>query len=261
MSDFLHHLRFWLIAALLLGVSIGVLLRGWPEREGRQRWLAWTGVAVLAGLLALALDAVQAPPALYLGAALAAYIAYLLGAAFGAMAAGGDLRAHEGWTLGLLPLALLWWGAAVTSVPDYLKKMEPQTTSARSSVPPMSTDSPSAASTPDDPYATCRRALDAAMAAGPLRFQPGRIAIHSSFAQALDAAASVIRDCPAGELMVSAQGDASGPEGQALGRRRAEAVIRYLAREGLDHRRTVAAETEPSTAFAPGAVRVEIRKF
>ena len=72
-------------------------------------------------------------------------------------------------------------------MPDYLKKMEPQTTSARSSVPPMSTDSPSAASTPEDPYATCRRALDAAMAAGPLRFQPGRIAIHSSFARALDA--------------------------------------------------------------------------
>lgn len=255
MSDFLHHLRFWLIAALVLGVAAGVLLRGWPGREGRQRWLAWTGLAALAGLIALALGAVQPPPALYLGAALAAYIAYLLGAAFGAMAAGGELRAHDGWALGLLPLALLWWGAAVTSVPDYLKGAE----SAVRAAPPAASKESASLATSDDSFVDCRRALAAAMAAGPLRFQPGRTAIHTSFALALDAAASVVRDCPAGDLMISAQGDAPGPEGQALGRQRAEAVARYLIREGLGDRRALAGETDPATVFAPGAVYIDIR--
>lgn len=270
MSDFLHHLRFWLIAALFLGVAAGVLLRAWPEREGRLRWLTWTGVAALAGLLALALGAVQPPPALYLGAALAAYVAYLLGAAFGSMTAGGDLRANDGWSLGLLPLALLWWGAAATSVPDYLKVMEPGaiTAGTATDVPPSSGetrpatgDGSSVPTSTHDPYGDCRRSLDAAMAAGPMKFQPGRAAIHTSLALALDAAASVIRACPAGELEVSAQADAPGPEGLELARRRAGAVVRYLTREGLDHRAAVAVETGATVGFEAGAVRLNVRKF
>ena len=265
MSDFLHHLRFWLIAALVLGVAAGVLLREWPGREGRQRWLAWTGLAALTGLLALALGAVQAPPALYLGAAIAAYVAYLLGAAFGAMAGGGDLRAHDGWALGLLPLALLWWGAAITSVPDYLKRTESAASAAPAtapaSAPSAGTDGPAVTTTAGDPYADCRRALAAAMAAGPLRFQPGHTAIHTSLALGLDAAASVIRACPAGDLVVAAQGDGPGPEGLALARRRSEAVVRYLNREGLDNRRAVTSETDPSSLSAPGAVRLDIQKL
>lgn len=264
MPDFLHYLRFWLIAALALGVAVGVGLRGWPGRDGRQRWLAWTGLAALAGLLALALGAVQAPPALYLGAAIAAYIAYLLGAAFGAMAGGGDLRAHDGWALGLLPLALLWWGAAVISVPDYLKKTETAARAAPSTTPAprpsAAPEGPAVATPAGDPYADCRCALSAAMAAGPLRFQTGRTAIHTSLALGLDAAASVIRACPAGDLVVAAQGDESGPEGRALARRRSEAVARYLNREGLDNRRAVASETDPSSLFTPGAVRLDIQK-
>ena len=271
MSDFLHHLRFWIIAALFLGVAIGFLSRGWPRRERRLRWLGWTGLAALAGLLALALGAAQAPPALYLGAALSVFIAYLLGAAFGAMTAGGDLRAHDGWALGLLPLALLWWGAAVTGAPDYLREMEAAASLARTNgdIPPSpaATDpspvagTPSAATAGNDPDLDCRRALAAAMAAGPMRFQPGRVAIHGSFAQALDAAASVIRDCPAGNLEVSAQGGAPGPENQPLARRRAEAVVRYLIREGLDNRQAVIADMEPTIGFEPGAIRLGVRKF
>jgi outer membrane protein OmpA-like peptidoglycan-associated protein len=271
MPEFLNHLRFWIIAALFLGVAVGFLTRGWPGRERRLRWLAWTGLAALAGLLALALGAAQAPPALYLGAALAAFIAYLLGAAFGAMTAGGDLRAHDGWALGLLPLALLWWGAAVTGAPDYLQEIEAAASLAQTNrdIPPSpaatvpSPDAriPSAATAGDSPDLDCRRALAAAMAAGPMRFQPGRVAIHGSFAQALDAAASVIRACPAGDLEVSAQGDAPGPENQSLARRRAEAVVRYLNREGLDKRQAVVADTEPTVGFEPGAIRLGVRKF
>jgi outer membrane protein OmpA-like peptidoglycan-associated protein len=264
MSEFLHYLRFWLIAALFLGVSAGALLREWPGREGPLRWLAWTGLAALAGLLALAIGAVQSPPGLYLAAALAAYVAYVLGAAFGAMAAGGDLRAHDGWALGLLPLALLWGAAAITSVPDYLRRTEPPGNVARPDRG--ATPGPAGEGVPDaaaslNPYLDCRRALDAAMAAGPLRFQPGRVAIHASFALALDAAASVIRGCPPGDLEVSAQADAPGPQSQALARRRAEAVARYLNREGLDQRRAVVAETDSTMGLAPGMVRLDVKKF
>ncbi len=271
MPDFFHHLRFWIIAALFLGVAIGFLSRGWPGRERRLRWLSWTGLAALAGLLALALGAAQAPPAFYLGAALAAFIAYLLGAAFGAMTAGGDLRANDGWALGLLPLALLWWGASVTGVPEYLSQMESAVRVAQTNrnfpsspavtAPTPGGNIPSAATAGNNSDIDCRRALAAAIAAGPMRFQPGRAAIHGSFAQALDAAASVIRDCPAGDLEVSAQGDAPGPESQALARRRAEAIVRYLNREGLDHRRAIVADTEPTNSLEPGAISLGVRKF
>lgn len=264
MSEFLHYLRFWLIAALFLGVAAGALLHRWPEREGPVRWLAWTGLAALAGLFALALGAIQSPPGLYLATALAAFVAYLLGAAFGAMTAGGDLRAHDGWALGLLPLALLWWVAAVTSVPDYLKAAEPQARIVRpeGAATPWPADAGVTAATTDkNPDLDCRRALDAAMAAGPLRFQPGRVSISKSFALALDAAASVVRGCPPGDLEVSAQGDAPGPEGQALARRRADAVVRYLNREGLDRRRAVVLETGSTEGLAPGAVRLGMKKF
>jgi outer membrane protein OmpA-like peptidoglycan-associated protein len=259
MSEFLFHLRFWLIAALVVGVVTGAIMHGWSERLRHSRWLGWTGIAALAGLLALALGAVQEPPALYLGAAIAAYIAYLLGAAFGAMVAGGDLRAHDGWALGLLPVALLWWGAAATSIPDYQKLRPAQT---RVETPETAPASSPAAPVPatEDPFVACQRALDAAAAAGPLTFQPGRAGIHKAFALALDAAVSVIRDCPAGVLTVTAQGDAPGKAGKALGRRRAEAVIRYLSREGVGDRRLIAAEPGSETNPAPGVVRFGIQK-
>jgi hypothetical protein len=233
MSEFLFHLRFWLIAALVVGVVTGAIMHGWSERLRHSRWLGWTGIAALAGLLALALGAVQEPPALYLGAAIAAYIAYLLGAAFGAMVAGGDLRAHDGWALGLLPVALLWWGAAATSIPDYQKLRPAQT---RVETPETAPAGSPAAPIPatEDPFVACQRALDAAV--------------------------SVIRDCPAGALTVTAQGDAPGKAGKALGRRRAEAVIRYLSREGVGDRRLIAAEPGPETTPAPGVVRFGIQK-
>ena len=268
MSEFLFHLRFWLIAALVVGVVTGAIMHGWSERLRHSRWLGWTGIAALAGLLALALGAVQEPPALYLGAAIAAYIAYLLGAAFGAMVAGGDLRAHDGWALGLLPVALLWWGAAATSIPDYQKlrsaqtrvEAQPTPETAPAGAPGNSPVSAPTAPATEDPFVACQRALDAAAAAGPLTFQPGRAGVHKVFALALDAAVSVIRDCPAGVLTVTAQGDAPGKVGKALGRRRAEAVIRYLSREGVGDRRLIAAEPGSETNPAPGVVRFGIQK-
>jgi outer membrane protein OmpA-like peptidoglycan-associated protein len=268
MSEFLFHLRFWLIAALVVGVVTGAVMHGWSERLRHSRWLGWTGIAAVTGLLALALGAAPEPPALYLGAAIAAYIAYLLGAAFGAMVAGGDLRAHDGWALGLLPVALLWWGAVVTTVPDYQKRRVAQTITAAPGAPtaletpasPNPTETP-AVSAAEEPFVACQRALDAAVAAGPLAFQPRRVAIHKSVALALDAAVSVIRTCPAGVLEVTAQGDSPGNAGQALGRRRAEAVIRYLNREGVGDQRLIAAEPGPETVPSPGAVRFRIEKL
>ena len=267
MSEFLFQLRFWLIAALVVGVAAGAILHGWSQRLHRSRWLGWTGIAALTGLLALALGAVQEPPALYLGAAIAVYIAYLLGAAFGAMTAGGDLRAHDGWALGLLPVALLWWGAAATTIPEYQKLRLAQT---RVEAPPSPnaaapTDTPaiaaSATAPTTDPFIECQRSLDAAAAAGPLAFKPGRATIHKSLALALDAAVSVIRDCPAGVLAVTAQGDASSKTGQALGRRRAEAIIRYLSREGVGDRRLIIADPGAQTSPQAGAVRFGIQKL
>lgn len=265
MSEFLFQLRFWLIAALIVGVATGAMLHGWSEHLRRSRWLGWTGIAAITGLLALALGAAPESPALYLGAAIAAYFAYLLGAAFGAMAAGGDLRAHDGWALGLLPVALLWWGAAATTIPQYQKLRSAQT---RIEAPPppivaAPADTPAPiASAAADPFVDCQRSLDAAIAAGPrAAFKPGRATIHKSFALALDAAVSVIRDCPAGDLTVTVQGDATGRAGLALGRRRAEAIVRYLNREGVGDRRLTVTEPAPETNPQPGAVRFGIQKL
>ena len=129
MLDYLFHIWFWLLAALAVGVAAGALLRR-PSRRGVARWLFWTGLAFLAGGLACALGALNGGAGVYVESALATYAAFVIGAAIGTLAAGGSLREHEGWALGLVPAALIWWGAAHVAQPRYLAELERKTIAA-----------------------------------------------------------------------------------------------------------------------------------
>lgn len=124
MMEFLFHIWFWLLAALAVGVATGALLRRRPARPGPARWLFWTGLAFLAGALACALGALNGGADLYLESALATYAAFVIGATIGALGAGGSLREHEGWALGLIPAALVWWGAAHFAQPAFRAELQ-----------------------------------------------------------------------------------------------------------------------------------------
>lgn len=123
MFDFLAHIWSWLLAALAVGVATGALARRRP-RTGLARWLVWTGLAFLAGAVACLLGALNGGANLYVESALATYAAFVLGAAIGTLGAGGSLREHENWALGLIPAALVFWGVAHFAQPAYRAELE-----------------------------------------------------------------------------------------------------------------------------------------
>lgn len=130
MLDFLFHIWFWLLAALAIGLAVGALFRRRPAQGGVARWLFWTGLAFLAGGFASALGALNGATDLYVLNALATYAAFLLGAVIGTLGAGGSLRAHEGWAAGLIPAALIFWGATHFAQPSYLAELQRQAVTA-----------------------------------------------------------------------------------------------------------------------------------
>ncbi|BGE87425.1 MULTISPECIES: hypothetical protein [Methylosinus] len=107
------HFWVWWMAALAIGAATALLLARAPERGALAGWLAWFGLAVLAGLPVAALHLLSGRAGLWLETGLALFLAFLVGAALGALAGGRSLREHEGWAVGLLPLALIVVGANV----------------------------------------------------------------------------------------------------------------------------------------------------
>lgn len=118
MLNFLLHLWFWLIVSFCVGAGAGLLTRRAPA-GAVARWLIWTGLAALTGAAAVGLDALPGRAGLYLESALATLLAFLAGAALATLAAGRSLRQHEGWALGLIPAALVWWGATLFAAPAW----------------------------------------------------------------------------------------------------------------------------------------------
>jgi OmpA-OmpF porin, OOP family len=247
-----------LAACFVAGATTGALARG-PSRSGKPaRWLIWALLALCAGAVAIALRAVEGALALYLGSALAGFVAFLVGAAAAAFALRKSLAAHERWALGLVPAALLWWGAVHVALPAYeaaLNTPAPAQNAVSADMqgerPPEHTGTippaPAAdaktvlASLPSGPFdaSTCQRALDAVASSEPVSFNAMRSTINRRAAQALDKAVEIIRRCPHATIEVRGHGD-EGVEENTLSRRRALAVERYMRLEGVDGRRLVA---------------------
>jgi outer membrane protein OmpA-like peptidoglycan-associated protein len=129
MLDFYSHLWSWLLACLILGAATGALAPHASARLARARkkparWLLWTGLAFLAGGLALALGALSGAVSIYVESALAFFAAFLIGAGGASRLRWRNFAAHEAWALGLVPAALLWWAATQIAQPAYQAQLQ-----------------------------------------------------------------------------------------------------------------------------------------
>jgi outer membrane protein OmpA-like peptidoglycan-associated protein len=113
MTYLVTHFWAWWMAALAIGAATAFLLPRRPERGALAGWLAWFGLAFVVGLPVALLHLLAGRAGLWLETGFALFAGFLAGAALGALAGGRSLREHEGWAVGLLPLALIWVGAGV----------------------------------------------------------------------------------------------------------------------------------------------------
>ncbi|MBY6240561.1 hypothetical protein [Methylosinus sp. Sm6] len=111
MTYLVTHFWAWWMAALAIGAATALALARRPERGALAGWLAWFGLAFIVGLAVAVLHLLAGRAGLWLETGLALFAGFLAGAALGALAGGRSLREHEGWAVGLLPLALVFVGA------------------------------------------------------------------------------------------------------------------------------------------------------
>jgi outer membrane protein OmpA-like peptidoglycan-associated protein len=117
MDYWLSHFGLWLAAIFAIGALTALMRRRAEIDGGLSAWLAWGLLAFVIGLVVAGVPALQGRAALWLDSGLAAYAAFLLGAAIGALGRGGRLREHREWALGLLPATLVWIGANAVEIP------------------------------------------------------------------------------------------------------------------------------------------------
>ena len=117
MDYLLSHFGPWLAAIFAIGALTALLRRRAEADGGLSPWLAWGLLAFIIGLVVAGVRALQGRAGLWLDSGLAAYAAFLLGAAIGALGRGGHLREHREWALGLVPATLVWIGANAVEIP------------------------------------------------------------------------------------------------------------------------------------------------
>ncbi len=117
MDYLVSHFGLWLVAIFAIGAVTALMRRRAEIDGGLSPWLAWGLLAFVIGLVVAGVPALQGRVALWLDSGLAAYAAFLLGAAIGALGRGGRLREHREWALGLLPATLVWIGANAVEIP------------------------------------------------------------------------------------------------------------------------------------------------
>lgn len=273
MLDDLLSLWPWFVAAIGVGAATAAFIGDGPRRRLPARWLVWFSAATVAGVVAVALGAIQGNAARLIAEGVACFIAFLAGAS-AVGAARGALGAHERWAMGLAPLALLWCAAAVgwphgamapAPLPPVSQATEPPPQGALSDernadktgaipapAPPSNDPAAILAALPvgDLDAATCQRALDAVAAAEPVFFNPAHATIRRQASGALDKAAEVIRRCPQASIEVIGFDDGDGANA-ALAVRRARAVERYLRAEGVGGRKLATRAADPH-ATRPG---------
>ncbi|WP_330083396.1 OmpA family protein [Methylocystis iwaonis] len=274
MLDFYVPLWPWLAACFGVGAAMGALAPGKTRGKKPARWLIWLGLASIAGAAAIALGAVQGAISHHLEAALACFVSFMIGAGAAALIFQRTLAGHEAWALGLIPAALLWWGASeftepayeaelqkrvaalaqtagvdpsgmapreVTAPPAVAANKEPNVVAPVPEASPTLVNAPAPASQPPAELdrAACQRALDAVQVSDPVAFREARATVNRRTALALDKAAEVIRQCPEATIEVRGHGD-GGAEDDLLSRRRALAAVHYLRLEGVSGHKLVA---------------------
>ena len=242
MVDFLFYLRFWLFACLIIGLFTGLFLRLTPPSGTFARWLGWTGLAALAGSIALALDAVQGPTVFYLTSALAFYVLALSGAAVGTLLRYGDLRAHDGWAAGLAPATLIWLGTVFFVTPAYQaaphqeeakfvesSKKEPLDLAL---TPPQQAISKNLAPEITSDLQACQEAIHSVINKENIDFHFRSVKINRRMAFGLDKISVRMDHCHNRTIEIQAFGDTlkKNQANQFLAQQRADAVTRYLQR-------------------------------
>lgn len=124
------HFWAWWLSAFAVGTATALSVGKRPERRRLAGWLAWFGLAFLAGLPVAYLQLLSGRPGFWLESGLALFAAFIAGAALGALIAGRSLRDHEAWAIGLVPLALLLWGAGALAGRTMEQDLERQAASA-----------------------------------------------------------------------------------------------------------------------------------
>lgn len=267
------------VAAIGVGAATAAFVGADARRRSPARWLVWFCAASAAGVVAVALGAIQSEAALFIAIGVACFVAFLAGASAVAVARGG-FGAHELWALGLVPLAALWLGTlalapvklASSFVPLGPASLEEQPTISPRDKADQTGAIPGAATSSNDPVAlfaalpkgdldaaTCQRALDAVAAAEPVVFNATHATIHRRAASGLDRAVDVIRRCPQANVEVIGFDDGEGADA-ALALRRARAAERYLRAEGVGGRKlTVRAADARTTRPGQGVIGYALR--
>jgi outer membrane protein OmpA-like peptidoglycan-associated protein len=82
----------------------------------------------------------------------------------------------------------------------------------------------------------CQQAVDATQALKKIQFRSGGVSINRAAAAVLDKLAEFLKRCPEAKVDIGGHTDNVGDaeDNKALSQRRADAVLRYLAREGID---------------------------
>ena len=242
MVDFLFYLRFWLFACLIIGIVTGLFLRLSPPSGTFARWLGWTGLAALAGSIALALEAVHGPTVFYLSSALACYALVLLGAAVGALIRYGDLRAHDGWAAGLAPATLIWLATVFFVTPAY--QAAPHREAAKLVEPPKKEPLDLALTPPQKDISkylvpeitpdlqACQEAIHSVINKENIDFHLRSVKINRRMAFGLDKISVRMDHCHNRTIEIQAFGDTlkKNQANQFLAQQRADAVTRYLQR-------------------------------
>jgi len=107
----------WFVAIFAVGAAMAFFVRQAGLRDRTAPWLVWCAFAFALALVLALLGAVQGRAGVWLETGVFAFASYMAGAGAVALARRGDFSEHDGWALGLLPAALLWFGANAISGP------------------------------------------------------------------------------------------------------------------------------------------------
>lgn len=106
----ISHFWAWGLSAFAVGIATALSVGGRPARGWFAGWLVWFGLAFAVGLPVAYLHLLPGRPGFWLEIGLALFAAFIVGSVLGAIIGGRSLRDHEGWAIGLIPLALICLG-------------------------------------------------------------------------------------------------------------------------------------------------------
>jgi outer membrane protein OmpA-like peptidoglycan-associated protein len=108
----------WLIAIFLVGAATALWTRIEETRTRPAPWLIWCALAFAVAAALAGLRVLQGASGLWLELAVAAFAAYVLGAAAGSLWRKHGFAEHDKWAVGLVPAALIWLMAGLAAGPS-----------------------------------------------------------------------------------------------------------------------------------------------